>query len=232
MSWFQLDPASAADRARAEGKTAAIPSLGASLRRGILGFTAVSVAGFAPWVFLGHWFHRHIGEAGLYAVCALLFIGLSGLLLHRLIIGPGSLGRFYALFGIAFAGYSVAWIVGWMTLRGHVGSLAGLLAGAVVMGGIFANAFEARRAAWKVIAALFVLNAAGYFVGGWFEGMLMSIKEFTVLGIVLPKAFLVAVAKLQWGVCYGIGLGAGLGLAFYICQAKTRELLDVKPQAA
>jgi hypothetical protein len=150
--------------------------LGASLRRGILGFTAVSVAGFAPWVFLGHWFHRHIGEAGLYTVCAFLFIGLSGLLLHRLIIGPGSLGRFYALFGIAFAGYSAAWILGRMTLRGHSGSLAGLLAGALVMGGVFARAFDARGAAWKVSAVIFILNAAGYFVGGWIEGLLMPIN--------------------------------------------------------
>jgi hypothetical protein len=36
-------------------------------------------------------------------VCAIVFIVLSGLLLHRLIIGPGSLGRFYKLFSAAFA---------------------------------------------------------------------------------------------------------------------------------
>jgi len=232
MSWFQLDPASIANRARSGEATAAVPSLGASLGRGILGFTAVSVAGFAPWVFLGHWFHRHIGEAGLYAVCALPFIGLSGLLLHRLIIGSGSLGRFYSLFGIAFAAYSVAWIAGWMTLRGHPGSLAGLFAGAVVMGGIFAHAFDARSAAWKVILALFILNAAGYFVGGWIEGALIPIKECAVFGLALPRTLQVTVAKLQWGVCYGIGLGAGLGLAFYICQAKARALLGGKTEAA
>ena len=225
MSWFQLDPASIADRARSPGATAAVPSLGASLRRGILGFTAVSVAGFAPWVFLGHWFHQRIGEAGLYTVCALLFIGLSGLLLHRLIIGPGSLGRFYGLFGMAFAGYSGAWIAGWMTLRGHPGSLAGLFAGAVVMGGIFAQAFDARGSALKVVAALFILNAAGYFMGGWIEGVLIPIKECAVFGLVLPRTLQVTVAKMQWGVCYGIGLGAGLGLAFYICQARARALL-------
>src|SRR3954451_21357803 len=86
MSWFQLDPESIAERVRASGGVANAPSLGASLIRGIVGFTLVSVAGFAPWALAGRWFHRAIGEAGLYILCAVVFIGLGGLLLHRLII--------------------------------------------------------------------------------------------------------------------------------------------------
>src|SRR6187549_1598884 len=107
MGWFQLDPPSIAARARAAGVPA--PSLGASLIRGIVGFTIISVAGFAPWAVLGRWFYRHVGEAGLSAICALVFIGLSAPAMHRLIIGPGSLSRFYKIFGLSFAPYAVAW---------------------------------------------------------------------------------------------------------------------------
>jgi hypothetical protein len=32
---------------------------------------------------------------------------------------PGSLTRFYKLFSLAFSAYSVLWIAGWMTHRGH-----------------------------------------------------------------------------------------------------------------
>src|SRR5436190_4086936 len=116
MAWFQLDPESIAGRVKASGAPAKVPTLGSSVLRGTLGFTIVSVAGFAPWALGAGWFQKGIGEAGLYAVCAAVFIGLSGLLLHGLILGPGSLPRFYKLFGIAFAAYSAAWIAGWMGL--------------------------------------------------------------------------------------------------------------------
>ena len=91
MSCFQLDPQSVVDRVTASGAPVQIPSLAGSLLRGILGFTIVSVAGFAPWALGGRLLQRSVGEAGMYAACAVTFIGLSGLVLHRLIIGPGSL---------------------------------------------------------------------------------------------------------------------------------------------
>jgi len=130
MGWFQLDPQSLAHRAR----NTRILSLSQSIWLGVIGFTVVSVAGFAPWALAGRWFYRNIGEAGLYAVCAVVFIGLNGLLLHKLIIGSGSLSRFYKLFTLAFVAYAAAWIVGWMSLKGHPGSIVGLLAGTAAMG--------------------------------------------------------------------------------------------------
>lgn len=209
MSWFQLDPQSIAKRARAAGSP--VPSLGASLMRGIIGFTVVSVAGFVPWAVFGNWFHRQGGEAGMYAACAVVFLALTSPLLHRLIIGPGSMSRFYKVFCPAFAAYSVAWIVGWMTLRGHLGSIAGLAAGTMVMACMLVAAFDALRVVVKVFLALFVLNSIGYFVGGISEAAF--IKQYPLY------------AKLSWGVFYGLGFGAGLGLAFHICQERARKLL-------
>lgn len=207
MSWFQLNPESIATRARAAG--AAAPSLGASLVRGMVGFTLVSVAGFVPWAVFGK--HAFGGELGMYIACTVVFIGVTSPLLHRLIIGPGSMVRFYKIFTPAFAVYSVAWIAGWMVVKGHAGSVVGLLSGTVLMGCMLAAAFDAWDQVVKVIAALFVLNAAGYFIGGVVEGEL--IKQHRLI------------AMLMWGVFYGLGLGAGLGLAFYFCQTKARALL-------
>ena len=209
MSWFQLDPQSIANRARAAGSP--VPSLGASMIRGMIGFTIVSVAGFVPWAVFGKGLQQQVGEAGLYAACAVVFLALTSPLLHRLIIGPGSVSRFYKLFGISFTAYSIAWIAGWMALRGHPGSIAGLLAGTMVMACMLVAAFDALRIVVKVFFALFVLNSIGYFVGGLSEAAL--IKEHSLA------------AKLSWGVFYGIGLGAGLGLAFHFCQARARKLL-------
>ncbi len=178
--------------------------------RGIVGFTIVSVAGFLPWPIFDHWF-RGLREMHLYLACTILFIGLSGPCLHRLILGPGSLARFYKLFTIAFFAYAVVWVAFWMKLRGDAGSIGGLLGGTAAMGAILALAFDARRALLRIIAALFVLNTLGYYAGGWIEGKLIIEHRLA--------------AMLLWGACYGIGFGAGLGVAFHVCQERARALL-------
>ncbi|WP_395741509.1 hypothetical protein [Prosthecobacter sp.] len=212
MAWFQLDPQSIATRARAAGSP--VPTLGASLTRGIVGFTLVSIAAFIPWAVFGRWFHLHLGKSGevaMYTACAVVFLALTSPLLHRLIIGPGSVSRFYKVFGITFTAYSIAWIFGWMSLRGHPGSLAGLFLGTAVMACLLVAAFDALRSIVKVFLSLFILNTAGYFLGGVSEHYLMSVHKVS--------------AMLSWGLFYGIGLGAGLGLAFHICQQRARTLL-------
>lgn len=220
MGWFQLDPENVARRVEAAGNAPGVPALAASVWRGALGFTLVSVLGFAPWAFGGGWFYRRLGEAGLYAVCALVFIAAAGPLMHRLIIGPGALSRFYKLFGASFAAYAVAWTAAWMLLGGHLGSLVGLFAGTALMGWMLARAFDARGETVKVIAALFLLNAAGYFAGGelyaWLGGM---------EGLPLADGTRIVIARSSWAVAYGIGFGAGLGVAFHQCQAATRARL-------
>ena len=225
MSWFQLDPESIARRIQETGSSPILPSPAASAIRGVLGFTVVSVAGFAPWAIGGRFFYRWVGETGMYLACAFVFIGLSGLLLHRLILGPGSLGRFYRVFGVAFTAYSVAWIAGWRALGGHPGSVVGLLAGAAAMGWALCRAFGSNRSLFRVIVMLFVLNALGYFLGGWVEESVAGWKGMSLLGRQLARNDRRTLAMLLWGVCYGIGLGAGLGLAFHECQAQARALL-------
>lgn len=210
MGWFQLDPQSIARRVEAAGGPIRIPTLGDSIVRGIAGFTIVSVAGFAPWPIFQRWFH-HLGEVDLYLACGAVFIALSGPCLHRLIIGPGSLPRFYKLFSIAFVAYAVLWVFFWMWLRGDAGSPVGLFAGTGAMGLILAWAFDAPRAILPAIAVLFALNTLGYSAGALIAGKLIHTHPIA--------------AMLLWGVCYGIGFGAGLGVAFHLCQARTRAAL-------
>jgi hypothetical protein len=191
----------------------------------VCGFTIVSLAGFAPWAFAGRALHRVVGEVGLYVACAAVFILLSGVFLHRLIIGPGSLARFYVLFTAAFMAYAVCWTVGWMSLRGNLGSIVGLFLGASAMAAILVWAFGAREAFLQVATALFVLNAIGYFAGGWAEAEIVRLKTIHALGAILSAHTTRIAAMLAWGACYGIGLGAALGVAFYACQTRARALL-------
>jgi hypothetical protein len=215
MALFQLDPDSIAARVRSAADAVHLPTLGESVLRGIVGFIIVSVAGFAPWPIFERWVHGR-GEVDLYVACTAVFIGMSGLCLHRLIIGPGSLSRFYKLFALAFLAYAIAWVAFWMRLRGSSGVLSGLAAGNIVMGAILVFAFDAWRSTIRVMVVLFALNAIGYFAGEWIEGKLIS--EHRVA------------AMLLWGVCYGAGFGAGLGIAFHICQERVRALLGGSPE--
>jgi hypothetical protein len=220
---FGLDPQSIAERVKASGQSPCVPTLRESVLRGTIGFTLVSLGGFAPWTFASRWLHRTIGETGMYATCAIVFVGLSGLLLHRLIIGSGSLARFYEIFSFAFIIYAIGWTVGWMALRGHTGSIVGLLAGTAAMGAVLAHGFGARDAALKIIAALFIANAAGYFVGQWAHDAALALKEGNALGIVLEKSTRATLSKAVWGLFYGLGFGAGIGFAFHACQDKARK---------
>jgi hypothetical protein len=190
--------------------------------RGTLGFTVLGLAGFLPWALgLG----RTLGEGGMYAVCALAFVGLSGPLLHQLIIGPGSLGRCYGLFGVAFIAYAVIWCALWFGLRFKGNDYVGLALGLTAFGTIVAAAFDARTALLKSILALIVLHALGYYLGGVAYGNIGARTDLELLGTTLTKRQTATLARLLWGLGYGIGFGAGLGLAFYFCQERTRRLL-------
>jgi hypothetical protein len=160
----------------------------------------------------------------MYLACALVFVAGSGLLLSPLILGPGSRPRFFKLFTVAFTAYSLGWTAGWMLLGGHTGSLVGLLAGTAAMGWILTRAFAAPKATLQVIVILFVLNAAGYFVGGWADGAMRGWTDPQWFGTPLTRRTQARIAMLLWGVCYGLGFGAALGWAFHRCQAEARDL--------
>jgi hypothetical protein len=231
---FTLDPESIVARVKAGGQPPRVPTLVESILRGTVGFTLLSLAGFAPWVLAGRWFYRTVGEIGLYITCAVAFIGFSGPLLHRLIIGPGSLSRCYKLFSLAFIAYAVVWTIAWMTMARPAGpvtaGVVGAIAGIAVMGAVLALGFKSPEAMLKVIVALFVGNLIGYFVGEWAYNGINALKEGNATGFILERQTRSILSKTAWGLCYGLGFGAGIGFAFYACQAKARKLLNAPPR--
>ena len=112
-------------------------SLARSIIEGIWRFTAVSLGGFSVWAFAGRWFYRNVGEAGLYAVTTLVFLGLAVLMLNPLVSGPRRVWRFSRAFVPAFVAYAIAWCLLWFALGTGLGewlaSLAGSLAFVAVL---------------------------------------------------------------------------------------------------
>jgi hypothetical protein len=187
-----------------------------SLLRGSVGFAGVSVGGFAVWAFCGGWLHARFGEIGLYLACAAVFIALSGLALHPLVHGPGSLVRFYKIFIPAFGLYVVAWLAAWFVLRFGPGEWLGSLAGSVVLAVMVGRGLGTSRSLVKVSVVLFVLHSAGYFIGGQSMSRLTGFAEGGQGGGLIS-----VLPKLCWGLFYGLGFGAGLGYAFFTFQEES-----------
>ena len=182
-------------------------TMGRSLGIGTTGFTLASLAAYSVWAFAGRPLYRSIGEAGLYAVCAVVFVLLGSILLRPLTrIG---LARFSVIFTTAFLAYAIAWCAAWFGAKGRTGEWLGSLAGSIGFCMVLAAWFKNCRALLTSALVLFVANSIGYFAGSWSYSALRNEHA--------------AVAKLAWGFFHGLGMGAGLGFAFYQVQGFTRH---------
>jgi hypothetical protein len=192
----------------------AAPLLHHSLLRGSLGFTIVSLGGFAVWAFGGDWFYANIGEAGLYAVSAVVFLALSGLLLHPLMRGTRSVLQFYKIFLPAFLAYALIWSLAWFAMGFGLGEWIGSLGGAIafaILSGWLLGSF--RNLAW-VCLILFLTHSAGYFLGGQIYYWSKTPSAAELLHGLSPQQISL-VGMLGWGFLYGLGFGTGIGYAFF-----------------
>lgn len=186
----------------------------AAMARGSVGFAIVSLAAFFVWVVADKWLQQRLGEPGLYAACALVFLCCSGALLHPLVPGPGSGLRFYFIFVPAFVAYAVVWSASWFVLRFGPGEWLGSFLGTAAFAAAAGWRLRYFRSFGKVMLVLFGLHSAGYFVGGQLmRWLLHSAGSHLLHG--LSKAQLLAMAKLSWGLAYGLGFGAGIGYVFH-----------------
>jgi len=195
------------------------PSLGRSLAIGCGGFTVVSLAGFSVWALAGRWFYTRVGEVGLYAATALVFVGLAGLLLHPLLGGVHRLARFYALFVPAFLAYAVVWSSAWFALGLGLGEWLGSLAGSLTFALWISWRLGSFAAAGRTGPLLFLTHSAGYFLGGILMAWLTR-PEAAEVSPALSKAQIGTWAKMGWGLLYGMGFGTGLGAVFFFAQRK------------
>ncbi|HZH31660.1 MAG TPA: hypothetical protein VEY11_12930 [Pyrinomonadaceae bacterium] len=147
--------------------------------------------------------YMRFGLFGAYLVWTTLFILLGGGALGALVVGRWRLPRFYLLFGLAFLAYAAGWVGAYFALRGTTGEWVGSLAGALLMGLVFATGFGVMRSALNLSAILFVANSVGYF-----------------LGSALNDAVGGRTGMLLWGCVYGLCLGVGLGAVLHLGQAR------------
>ena len=192
-------------------------SLSTSIFRGAISFMVVSLAGFSVWAFAGGWFYRNVGEAGLYVATTVVFIGLAGILMHPLLLGPRRMARFYAAFVPAFLLYAVVWSVCWFALKTGDGEWLGSLLGSAAFAFVLGKMLKSTNGLLQVIAVMFAAHSAGYFLGGFAYASLRPPPEF-LSG--LSRSQLSLLAKMLWGFFYGLGFGVGIGYAFYIFQSK------------
>lgn len=225
MSLFGLDPESVVSRIEASGRPARVPSLRGSLVTGTLGFTVASLVVYGSWALNGRDLYRALGEAGAYAVWAVLFIALAGGLLNPLVIGPRSLFRFYALFAAAFMSYAVLWSVSWFVARGRVGEWLGSLLGSAALALVLSTGFGLTKDRWRLIFIVFATHSAGYFLGSWLYDVLAKAgPEHWLVGS-LDRSTRSWVSKLSWGLAHGLGLGGGIAYAIFAVQRTVRERL-------
>ena len=94
--------------------SAAPRRLSSSVLFGGVSFSVVSLLAYSIWAF------RLVpGTAGLYSTTALVYVGLGGLALSRLVAAPGAWKRFPPCFALAFLAYAAGWCVFWFGLRGR-----------------------------------------------------------------------------------------------------------------
>lgn len=148
----------------------------------------------------------------MYSAIAAVFLGLSGAVLGPL---AGGAGRFYRAFLPAFLIYAVLWCAAWFGLKGRAGEWTGALLGCLAFTWISMKMLGGTRGWLLAALGLFVLHTAGYFAGD--SAMYdLFVPEAKAAGKGTPEwQQFMTLAKMSWGLFYGLGFGAGIGLVFH-----------------
>lgn len=185
---FKPEPNSTADQTAA-----------ASMLWGGISFCFVSLLAYSIWAL------RLVGGTGpMYAAITIVYLGLSGVALSRLVRAPRAVLRFSIFFALAFLVYAVVWCLFWFGLHGkHFADLWGSIVGLAVMTWLFRRVFGNRDDFLPIFAVLFLCHTIGYYLGGVFHAMASG-----------------SAGALLWGGFHGLGFGAGLGYVLWMCQRR------------
>ncbi len=208
MKWFGLSP-------DAPTATPTVPSrrpvgLTSSIAYASVSFGLVSVLAYSIWAY------RLVeGTAALYSSIAIVYLGLAGLALSRLVLAPGAWWRFSLLFAAGFFVYAIGWCAFWFGLKGrNYADLWGAIAGLAGLTWLLQRAFGATGGFVRAFVVLVALHSAGYYLGG---ELYASVRG--------------ANGRLLWGAAHGVGFGAGLGYVIFVFQTVHRIRRGVNPES-
>ena len=159
----------------------------AGLRFSVVGLAAYSIWAFAPTM-----------EGGVSA-CALIFILLGGLALYPDVSDRIGFFKFCLTFAAAFVAFAAIWCAVYFVLKGKHGEVLGFLFGVAAMCLVFQRTIGSNKPLIAAIGVAFTCHIAGYLAG-----------DYLFYSVLLPQG-LPVLGKLGWGICHGIGFGAGLG---------------------
>jgi hypothetical protein len=178
-------------------------------------FALVSVLAFGFWAVEAKILPRGFGEMWTFAGCLVFFVLFTELFMVKLVNEPNARAKFNRSFVPAFIVYAIIWSLFWFALHSGLGEWLGSAVGCAAFAGILGRQLAAKSGYTQVIALLIVTHAAGYFFGGKVFYMARNPPEFFASW---PKQDVWMLAKLLWGLFYGLGFGAGIGYAFHIFQ--------------
>ena len=178
-------------------------------------FAVVSVLAFGFWVLEPRILPKNFGEPGVFAGCLIAFAVFAEFFLIRLVHEPNARRKFNGSFIPAFIVYAMVWSACWFAPRVPAREWIGSVLACAAFTAIMHWRLGAREGLWKVMLFLIVTHTAGYYLGG--KAFSMARHPPSLIAS-WPKADIWNAAKLAWGLCYGLGFGAGIGYAFDIFQ--------------
>jgi hypothetical protein len=172
-------------------------------------FTLAAIASFSIWAFGGALYQS---ETGLYVLCAVVFLGFGGLALTPGMEPAGWRKRFVfsARFAAGFAAYAMIWSIAWFTFRNGFGEILGSFFGYLALISILRPAaIRDGRGLIDTTAIVFLWATLGYYAGGFAYETLQNRGPFAI-ELPLAPGGRSTLARLGWGLFYGLGLGYGL----------------------
>jgi hypothetical protein len=174
-------------------------------------FALVSVLAFGFWAVQSKILPKSFGEPATFVGCLIAFVVFAEIFLVPLAHQPNARRKFNESFIPAFIAYAVVWSACWFGLHLHAREWIGSALGCAAFASILYWRLGAQRGLCKAILFLIVTHSAGYYLGGKVFYMARHPPPFAASW---SKETIWSVAKLMWGLCYGLGFGAGIGYAF------------------